>query len=84
MGNLHLVKEYAWTADDKKVSATMSNYFANFIKTYNPNGSNLPEWTSAKGSGANPPVMIIDVNSRTENATNDARYEVHDKIYKNK
>jgi para-nitrobenzyl esterase len=84
MGNLHLVKEYAWTADDKKVSATMSNYFANFIKTYNPNGANLPEWNSAKGKDTAPPVMIIDVNSRTEKATNDARYELHDKIYKNK
>ena len=84
MGNLHLVKEYAWTADDKKVSQTMSTYFANFIKTYNPNGSNLPEWTSAKGSDGTPPVMVIDVNSRTEKAMNDARYELHDKIYKNK
>jgi para-nitrobenzyl esterase len=84
MGNLHLVKQYAWTADDKKVSATMSGYFANFIKTYNPNGNSLPEWTSAKGSDGTPPVMIIDVNSRTEKAMNDARYELHDKIYKNK
>lgn len=84
MGNLHLVKQYAWTADDKKVSSTMSNYFANFIKTYNPNDGSLPEWTSAKGSDATPPVMIIDVNSRTEKALNDARYELHDKIYKNK
>lgn len=84
MGNLHLVKQYAWTADDKKVSTTMSTYFANFIKTYNPNGGNLPEWTSAKGSDATPPVMIIDVNSRTEKAPNDARYELHDKIFKNK
>jgi para-nitrobenzyl esterase len=37
MGNLHLVKDYAWTADDMQVSETMSTYFANFIKTGNPN-----------------------------------------------
>ncbi|MEI6088236.1 MAG: carboxylesterase family protein [Bacteroidota bacterium] len=84
MGNLHLVHEYAWTADDKKVSQTMSNYFANFIKSYNPNAGNLPEWKSAKGSDAHPPVMIIDTVSKTENANHDARYELHDKLFKNK
>jgi para-nitrobenzyl esterase len=84
MGNLHLVKEYAWTADDKKVSETMSNYFANFIKNYNPNAGNLPEWKSAKGSDGHPPIMIIDTVSKTENANHDARYELHDKLFKNK
>lgn len=84
MGNLHLVKDYAWTADDFKVSETMSNYFANFIKTGNPNGAKLPEWTLAKAGDNTPPVMIIDVESKTEKAQNDARYEFLDKAYKNK
>jgi para-nitrobenzyl esterase len=84
MGNLHLVKEYAWTADDFKVSDTMLNYFANFIKTGNPNGEKLPEWTAAKAGDATPPVMIIDVDSKTIKATTDARYEFLDKAYKNK
>lgn len=84
MGNLHLVKEYAWTADDFKVSDTMLNYFANFIKTGNPNGEKLPEWTAAKAGDATPPVMIIDVDSKTIKATTDARYEFLDKTYKNK
>jgi para-nitrobenzyl esterase len=84
MGNLHLIKEYAWTADDFKVSETMLNYFANFIKTGNPNGNKLPEWTAAKAGDLTPPVMIIDTESRTEKAMNDARYEFLDKAYKNK
>ncbi len=84
MGNLHLVKEYAWSADDFKVSDTMLNYFANFIKTGNPNGDKLPEWTAAKAGDATPPVMIIDTESKTVKATNDARYEFLDKAYKNK
>jgi para-nitrobenzyl esterase len=84
MGNLHLIKEYAWTADDFKVSETMLNYFANFIKTGNPNGSKLPEWTAAKTGDANPPVMILDTESKTVNAKDDARYEFLDKAYKNK
>lgn len=83
MGNLPLVKEYAWTADDYKVSEVMQNYFANFIKTGNPNGTGVPEWKVAKAGEANPPVMILDVNSRTENAANDARYKFLDKSYAN-
>jgi para-nitrobenzyl esterase len=84
MGNLPLVKEYAWTADDFKVSETMLNYFANFIKTGNPNGDKLPEWTAAKAGDATPPVMIIDTESKTVKAPNDARYEFMDKAFKNK
>jgi para-nitrobenzyl esterase len=84
MGNLHLVKEYAWTADDFKVSDTMLNYFANFIKTGNPNGDKLPEWTAAKAGDTTPSVMIIDTESKTVKALNDARYEFLDKAYKNK
>ncbi len=84
MGNLHLVKEYAWTSDDFKVSETMLSYFANFIKTGNPNGIKLPEWTVAKAGEANPPVMILNTESKTVNAANDARYEFLDKAYKNK
>lgn len=83
MGNLPLVKDYAWTADDYKVSDTMNDYFANFIKFGNPNGGKLPEWPAAKAGDATPPVMIIDVQSRSEKATNDARYQFLDKAYKN-
>lgn len=84
MGNLHLVKEYAWSADDFKVSETMLNYFANFIKTGNPNGDKLPEWTVAKAGDVNPPVMVLNTESKTINAKNDARYEFLDRAYKNK
>jgi para-nitrobenzyl esterase len=84
MGNLHLVKEYAWTADDFKVSDTMLNYFTNFVKTGNPNGGKLPEWKAAKSSEATPPVMVLDVESRTESAKDDARYQFLDKAYGNK
>ena len=84
MGNLHLIKEYAWTPDDYQVSETMNSYFANFIKSYNPNGGNLPEWNVATSNDPTPPVMVIDVKSRTEKALHDARYEYLDKLYKNK
>ena len=82
MGNLHLVKDYAWTADDFKVSETMFNYFANFIKTGNPNGGKLPNWSVAKSGDKTPPVMVIDVESKEIKAPADARYEFLDKMYK--
>lgn len=84
MGNLPLVKQYAWTADDFKVSETMFTYFANFIKTGNPNGDKLPEWPAAKKGDAAPPVMVIDTQSKAIKAANDARYDFLDKAYKNK
>jgi para-nitrobenzyl esterase len=83
MGNLHLIKEYAWAADDFKVSETMLNYFANFIKTGDPNGPALPEWTAAKAGNPTAPVMVLDTESKTVNAVHDARYTFLDKMYKN-
>lgn len=84
MGNLHLVNDFAWTADDFKVSETMQNYFANFIITGNPNGDKLPNWPAAKPSDNNPDVMVIDVETKAIKATDDARYFFLDKAYNHK
>jgi len=83
MGNLPLIKEYAWTTDDYKVSKTMQDYFANFIKKGEPNGAGLPDWPSTGNNEKDPPVMIIDTESKSVNATDDARYEFLDKAYGN-
>lgn len=83
MGNLDLVKDYAWTEEDYKVSETMQNYFANFIITGNPNGKGLPKWPAAKATDATPPVMVIDVESKAVDASQDDRYLFLDKAYKN-
>ncbi len=84
MGNLYLVNDYAWTDDDYKVSATMENYFANFIKTGDPNGTNLPKWTAATKDSNDPEIMNIDVESKALKAPDDARYLFLDKAYGNK
>jgi len=83
MGNLDLVKDYAWTKDDYTVSTTMLNYFANFIIHGNPNGANLPDWPAAAPTDATPPVMVIDVQSKSVDAKDDGRYLFLDKAYKN-
>lgn len=83
MGNLHLVTDYAWTPEDYKVSETMQNYFANFIKTGNPNGDKLPEWPAAKKGDTTPDVMVLDVESKAVKGKDDGRYRFLDKAYGN-
>ena len=38
-------RRYRYDDSDVALSNTMSSYFINFIKTDNPNGGSLPEWT---------------------------------------
>jgi para-nitrobenzyl esterase len=82
MGNLAGNKVYAWTPDDYKVSATMENYFANFIKTGNPNGRGLPQWPANKGNSVTQ-YINIDIVPRVE-AHNRARYLFLDQDYTKK
>ena len=83
LGNLHHNKVYDWTADDYKVSDTMLSYFANFIKTTNPNGANLPVWPPAN-SGDGVKVMNIDVESGANSEQLRARYLLLDKLQSKK
>ena len=83
MGNLDLIKEYAWSDDDYKVSQTMQRYFANFIKSGNPNGTDLPQWDPAASEDPEPPVMIIDVESKMIKSDVEARYQFLDEDYGN-
>ena len=63
LGNLDANPRYAWTEDDRKVSATMSAYFANFIKTGNPNRKGLPVWPKASPDPARIRRQAIDVDT---------------------
>ena len=81
MGNLAGNKVYAWTPEDYKVSATMENYFANFIKTGNPNGKGLPKWEANKGSVTQ--SMGINIESKTV-VIDIARYHFLDQQYMKK
>lgn len=78
MGNLRLNEVYAWTPEDHQVSRQMQDYFANFIKTGNPNGPGLPEWPLfAKGQR-----LVIDVQTAPQdNARLRARYDFLDQFY---
>ncbi len=81
LGNLSTNKTYAWTPDDYKVSATMEEYFANFIKTgKNPNGPGLPQWT-ANTNGSIVNFMNIDVDTHLDPEHDRERFLFLDKIY---
>jgi para-nitrobenzyl esterase len=77
MGNLSTNKVYAWTPDDQKVSETFLGYFANFVKTGDPNGPGLPKWPAVNGASGEQ-VMHIDVTSKAQPAAHRARYELLD------
>jgi len=83
MGNLAGNDVYAWSQDDYKVSETLQGYFANFIKTGDPNGGGLPRWPAVK-PGAEAEVMRIDVQSRAQRETTRDRYLFLDRWYANR
>jgi para-nitrobenzyl esterase len=81
MGNLPLNHVFAWTPDDYKVSATMQEFFANFIKKGDPNGPGVPTWpVGAVDASGNAQRMRIDVTSRAEPEPR-PRYLFLDQVY---
>lgn len=77
MGNLATNKVFAWTPDDYKVSEVMQGYFANFVKTGNPNGAGLPQWPATSTSQ----FIRIDVNTHAESDKTRDRYLFLDSVY---
>lgn len=73
LGNIDTNPIYAWTDTDRKVSATMSAYWANFVKTGNPNGPGLPEWVKASRD-AKIRRQVIDVDTRSVPFPEQRRY----------
>ncbi len=73
LGNLATNKVFAWTPDDYQVSKTMQAYFANFIKTGNPNGAGLPAWPVLK-PGAGGRLLRLDVKTEVVPDQTRARY----------
>lgn len=62
MGTLPTNRVYDWQPEDFLVSDQFIHYYANFIKTGNPNGLGLADWNPINDL-KNPPQLIIDVNS---------------------
>ncbi len=73
LGNLPTNRVYDWQPEDYKVSEIMQAFFANFIKTGNPNGLGVPQWNTVDNSKA-VQVMWIDVNTKAVEDKNGERY----------
>jgi para-nitrobenzyl esterase len=80
MGNLATNPHFEWGPADHKVSELVQGYFANFIRTGNPNGPDLPTWP-AYGSEDEFQVMRLEVSTRAEPETTRPRYLFLDPFY---
>jgi len=82
LGNLDGNPVYAWTPADRTVSRLAQAYFANFIKTGNPNGTGLPRWPalSADGAGDGTPVMLLAPKAKAAPANDGAHHRFHEQL----
>lgn len=62
-----------WKAEDQPLANQMSAYWANFIKTGNPNGAGLPEWP--KYDNLQTKAMIFGSTSMAGSLPDKAEYE---------
>jgi para-nitrobenzyl esterase len=68
-------KKADWKPEDRETARAMASYFANFVKTGNPNGPGLPPWPEF---GKTHQVMVLDAVSKTIPEPDRARYEFID------
>ena len=73
LGNLPTNRVFDWQPDDFQVSAILQDYFLNFIKTKNPNGTGLPYWPLYQ-SWQKDPVQYIGVDTRRHSDGSRDRY----------
>ncbi|KAH8667002.1 carboxylesterase [Xylariales sp. PMI_506] len=62
LNNLYTQEGYDYRDVDRQVAATVSSYWANFIKTTNPNGSDLPEFVTTQGET----IMHLGANCHSQ------------------
>ncbi len=79
MGNLPTNKVYDWQPEDYVVSEIFESFYANFVKSGNPNGLGVPEWIPLKANGPSQ-IMVIDFHTYLEPEPHPARHEFLDSL----
>jgi para-nitrobenzyl esterase len=79
MGNLTTNLVYAWTDEDAQISELMQQYYANFVRSGDPNSPSLPHWQMAN-VGDTIQFMRLDVESAMEPDRHRERYLFLDEI----
>lgn len=75
----HLGQEpWAWTDGDRKLADAMSDYWANFVKTGDPNGSDDPFWPRFDQSGR---VLYLDEPVTVDGVANQKSLGLFDAVY---
>ncbi|MBM7131095.1 carboxylesterase/lipase family protein [Dyella mobilis] len=80
LGNLPGNAVFAWTATDRRVSDIMEGYWANFIKTGDPNGAGLPNWPAATSDNGGLMRQVIGADTHATVDKNATRYEFLQRI----
>tara|TARA_R110002020_G_scaffold420556_2_gene629689 strand:- start:222 stop:1061 length:840 start_codon:yes stop_codon:yes gene_type:complete len=72
------------TEEEKELARIMNTYWANFAKTGNPNGNNLPEWPQYDIQKAE--IMDVSLDGEVTSVTDPrkARFDVLEKAFKNR
>ena len=81
MGTLSTNRVFDWQPADYEVSSLFSQYYANFVKTGNPNGIGLTYWPPTNGKAV-APVLQIDVTTAVKaDEQMEKRYEYIDRLF---
>jgi para-nitrobenzyl esterase len=76
----HLDQEnWHWTSADRKLAKTMSTYWANFVKSGDPNGRGLPQWPKFTPTVAR--VLYLDDHIRSDTVADLKTLQVVDTVY---
>jgi para-nitrobenzyl esterase len=74
------IRDWPWTAEDRRLADIMSSYWVNFAKSGNPNADGLPQWPAYKPGGGGQ-VMQLGKGIGAAGEVHRDRYEFFDRYY---